>query len=206
MRTLTKGRRDARLSAGGRLGRAARVAAAALLLSAGAAAAASPYSGEEGRTIASLSEADVAALLAGEGHGFALPAELNGWPGPAHLLDLAEPLALTAEQVAAVETIFGAMRAEAKRLGADYVAAERALDAAFAEREIDSARLAALTAEAGRLRAELRRVHLEAHLAARPLLTRHQIHEYDRLRGYGEGGGAHGHGAHGGHGAHRAQE
>lgn len=186
-------------------GAAARLAVAALLLPAGAADAASPYAGEEARAIASLSEADVAALLAGEGRGFALPAELNGWPGPTHLLELAAPLALTDGQVAAIEAIFATMRAEARRLGADYVAAERALDAAFAGGEIDAARLAPLTAEAGRLRAELRRVHLEAHLAARPLLTRHQIHEYDRLRGYGAGGDGPGHG-HGGHGAQRAPE
>lgn len=179
-------------------------AAVLLAVQAGLAPAASPYAGREGRAIAELSEADVAALEAGEGWGFALPAELNGWPGPAHLLELAAPLALTEAQVDAVEAIFAAMRAEARRLGAEFVAAERALDAAFAGGEIDAPRLAALTTEAGRLRAELRRVHLEAHLAARPLLTRHQIHEYDRLRGYGAGGG-HGHG-HGGHGAHRVQD
>ena len=39
--------------------------------------------------IKSLSQDDQSALLAGRGMGLARPAELNGYPGPAHVLELA---------------------------------------------------------------------------------------------------------------------
>lgn len=172
---------------------------------AGAAAAAegqAPYAGQEGRAIAALSEADVAALRAGEGWGLAKPAELNGWPGPRHVLDLAEELGLTEAQRAATQTIFDAMAEEARARGADYIAAEAKLDAAFAEAAPgegpDAAALAALTVEAGEALARLRAAHLEAHLATAPLLSGRQRTLYARLRGYDAGDG--GHGAHGGHG------
>ena len=48
---------------------------------------ASPYAGEEARAIKSLSADDIAELQRGGGRGLAKPAELNGVPGPAHLLD-----------------------------------------------------------------------------------------------------------------------
>jgi hypothetical protein len=38
-------------------------------------------------------------LLSGQGSGFAKPAELNGYPGPAHVLELAGPLGLDAPQL-----------------------------------------------------------------------------------------------------------
>lgn len=160
-----------------------------------------PYAGLEGRDIAGLSPADIDDLLAGRGWGFALPAELNGYPGPAHVLEAADELALTPEQRAAIEEIFDRMNAEARALGADYVAAEAALSAAFADGSIDAEALTALTADAARIEAALRATHLAAHLEVTPLLTRHQIMTYNRLRGYGTGGGHAGVG-HGGHGGH----
>ena len=46
---------------------------------------ASAYAGQQSRAIKSLSEQDVDDLLAGRGAGFAKAAELNGYPGPAHV-------------------------------------------------------------------------------------------------------------------------
>jgi len=43
-----------------------------------------PYAGQEKRQISSLSQQDVDDLLGGKGWGLAKPAELNGYPGPAH--------------------------------------------------------------------------------------------------------------------------
>ena len=73
---------------------------------------------------------------------------------------------------------------------------EAALDAAFASGEIDATRLSDLTEAAGRIEAELRATHLAAHLEVKPLLTRHQIVTYNRLRGYESGGHGGGHGQH----------
>src|SRR5215469_14793256 len=47
-----------------------------------------PYAGQEARTIKALSDDDIAALRKGEGMGMAKAAELNGYPGPVHVLAL----------------------------------------------------------------------------------------------------------------------
>lgn len=177
-----------------------RAAAAAALVSlCGGAATAQdlPYAGQQQRAIAALSETDVAELLAGRGWGLAKPAELNGWPGPAHVLELADDLSLDPEQRAAVQAVFDAMQAQAQRIGAAYVASEAALDTAFAGDVLSAEELGQRVAEAEALRAELRAVHLAAHLETRPLLSRHQVVTYNRLRGYDAEDG-HG-GQHGGH-------
>lgn len=158
----------------------------------------SPYAGEEGRAFSSLSAEDVAALRAGEGWGLAKPAELNGWPGPRHALDLAGELELTPGQVAALEALFAAMRAEAIRTGEAYLAAEAALDAAFRTDSPEADEIARLAAEAGRTLAAVRGAHLEAHLETRAVLSAEQVEEYVRLRGYGAAT-AHGAGGHGDH-------
>src|SRR5262245_62315440 len=62
-----------------------------------------PYAGYEQRPIKALSREQIADLKAGRGMGLALAAELNGFPGPIHVLELAERLQLTVEQRSAVE-------------------------------------------------------------------------------------------------------
>ena len=80
----------------------------------------SPYAGQENRPIKSLSAEDLAELRRGGGWGLARAAELNGMPGPAHLLELKDRIPLTADQAAAISAIFRDMRAtaiaEAERL------------------------------------------------------------------------------------------
>jgi Spy/CpxP family protein refolding chaperone len=150
------------------------------------AASPSPYAGETSRAVKALSAAELDDLAAGRGMGLARAAELNGHPGPMHARELAAELGLTPEQVQRLAAIEAAMRAEAKRLGAEILAAERALDAGFAERRIDAAEVERLTAEIGRLAGRLRGVHLNAHIETAAVLTPHQIHRYDVLRGYAD--------------------
>ncbi len=152
----------------------------------------SPYAGDENRSIKALSEQEIADLRAGGGMGFARAAELNHYPGPRHLLDLADELELDAATVVRVRETFDAMQADAMRLGAQIVDTEAALDQAFAARSIDVSLLTELTARSAALEGELRAVHLRAHLAVTALLTAEQIHAYDVLRGYADGeGGEH---------------
>ncbi len=89
------------------------------------------YAGQQTRAIKSLSDRDVDDLLAGRGAGFAKAAELNGYPGPAHVLELKEPLELSEAQIAASQALMARHRAAAQRLGEEVVASERALDRAF---------------------------------------------------------------------------
>src|SRR5690606_12651021 len=65
----------------------------------------SPYAGLQGREIKALDSTAVRDYLAGAGMGFALAAELNGYPGPRHVLELADQLQLTPEQKAATQRI-----------------------------------------------------------------------------------------------------
>lgn len=159
------------------------------------------YAGEERRAIKSLSAEEVEGLLNGQGMGLAKAAELNHYPGPRHVLELATELQLTPEQRTQTQAAFDLMRGEAVRLGRLIVERERALDAMFAQGEIDAGKLRAATSEIARLQGDLRAAHLAAHLEVRRLLSPQQIKKYDELRGYAAGrktgdGHAHAHGKH----------
>jgi hypothetical protein len=71
---------------------------AAFVLTLSEAQAQAPYAGLQMRPIKALSEQQVADLSSGRGMGLALAAELNGYPGPSHVLELADKLDLTTEQ------------------------------------------------------------------------------------------------------------
>ncbi|MDQ2091203.1 periplasmic heavy metal sensor [Marimonas arenosa] len=143
-----------------------------------------PYAGFEQRAIKSLSPDDIAEIESGGGWGLALPAELSGKPGPAHVLELREDLQLTPAQVAAIETIHAQMKTEAIAAGARFLAAEKALSDAFTADSLDPLTLQALLDAAADARAALRFVHLSRHLETPALLTPHQVARYNQLRGY----------------------
>jgi hypothetical protein len=144
---------------------------------------AQPYAGQQARNIASLSDEEVQGFVGGKGMGLARPAELNGYPGPMHVLELGNELGLTLEQRQLLKAAFDRMKAKAMDLGAQYVAAERALDEAF-KSHADAAVIASRVVEANRLLGEVRLSHLAAHLEITPLLTPQQRARYAELRGY----------------------
>jgi Spy/CpxP family protein refolding chaperone len=157
---------------------------ATLVLAGRSAAEPSPYAGQQTRTIKALSPEEIAGYLAGHGLGLARPAELNGYPGPRHVLDAAAKLKLTAAQSDALQTIFAEMRADAVPLGRSLVARETELDQLFASHQATEPALLALTREIGRIEGELRAVHLRAHIRTERLLTPAQTAAYNQLRGY----------------------
>jgi Spy/CpxP family protein refolding chaperone len=144
----------------------------------------SPYAGQQSREIKSLSEDEVRGYLAGKGMGFAKPAELNGYPGPAHVLEMGERIGLTADQRRRTQAIFDVMQANAAALGRQLVDEERALDQLFATKAVTSASLAATLDRVAALQAKVRAAHLDAHLAQAQVLTSAQVQDYVRLRGY----------------------
>lgn len=162
-----------------------------------AAGAAQPYAGQQARAVTTLSAEDIKALLAGQGWGLAKPAELNGFPGPLHVLELEKELALTPQQRLRVQASFERMKRRAVAMGPRYIEAERALDQAFRSGRVDARVLALRLRAAEQARARLRAVHLEAHLETTPILTPEQRKRYAELRGYGGGEGHHHH-----HGRH----
>ena len=143
-----------------------------------------PYAGMEAREVKALSPQEVADLRAGRGMGLALPAELNRYPGPMHVLELADPLRLSAEQRRRMEGLVEAMRAEALPLGERVIEAEGALDRIFATAQATPAAVTEASAAVGAARGSLRAAHLRYHLAAREALTPEQIGHYEELRGY----------------------
>ena len=143
-----------------------------------------PYAGMQTRQVKALTEQLVADLRAGRGMGLALPAELNGYPGPMHVLELADGLSLGDDQRKRIQTLYESMKSEAIAVGEKLIDAETALDLAFRDRSITPERLAVLTGVVGRLQGELRAVHLKHHLTTAELLSAEQSKRYAELRGY----------------------
>lgn len=170
--------------------------AAVLGVSAAAANTQSPYAGWQERDIKALSVQEIDDLRAGRGMSLALAAELNGFPGPRHVLDLGAELALSAGQRQAMEGLFSEMRDAAQGLGAEILQQEAALDAAFRRGDLGAAELQRRLTDLSALRGDLRFVHLRAHLTVKALLSAAQVARYNELRGYA-GDPASGHG--GGH-------
>lgn len=147
--------------------------------------------------VASLTAADSAAYLRGEGRGMALAAELNGFPGPRHVLQVADSLALTPEQRTAIAALEARMSDEVRPLGAALAATELALDSLFAAGAATPPGVDRLLGRWAGLSARLRAAHLRAHIAARALLSPDQLARYRALAP----GAAHAH-THDGGGAH----
>lgn len=143
-----------------------------------------PYAGMQEREIKALSKQQMTDLRQGKGMSLALPAELNGYPGPAHVLELAGPLALTPAQRTKIQELFNEMQQKAKSLGEDVIAAERELDALFKEKRATPELLTAATTKAANAQGQLRRAHLQYHLAMIDLLSPEQVAKYGKLRGY----------------------
>ena len=146
--------------------------------------AAVPYAGQEARAIKTLSTEDIEGYLTGQGMGLAKAAELNHYPGPKHALALADELGLEESQRRRAQRFFEEMEADAIALGRKVVDKERALDALFAEEKAAEGDIRPLLREIGDLQADLRLVHLKAHLKMKALLTAEQVAHYDQLRGY----------------------
>jgi hypothetical protein len=171
--------------------------AIAIALSGLSVAATSPYAGEEQRDIKSLSPQEVSDYLAGKGMGFAKAAELNGYPGPSHVLELADRLELTVEQRTQTEALFKQMQDKAIAAGKKLIEEERALNMLFASRAVTPALLRESLDRIAAHQADVRRAHLETHLAQQKILSARQIVKYGELRGYaGEGVTPHRHSAH----------
>jgi Spy/CpxP family protein refolding chaperone len=160
-----------------------------------AAPAASPYAGMERRRVKALSEQQIDDLKAGRGMGLSLPAELNGYPGPAHVLELADALRLSDDQRARAKELFEAMKAETMPIGERILSEETALDHLFAEKHATRAELDAVVSRIASAQGDLRAAHLRYHLAMSELLSPVQITRYVELRGYDSGG----HNQHGQH-------
>ncbi len=147
----------------------------------------SPYVGQETRGIKSLSQQDIEGLKKGSGTpfgGMAKLAELNGYPGPKHVLDFEEKLELTNNQKNQIEIIYDEMKSESIILGEQIISIEQELDDSFDSDSITSEYLKKKVDESAKTYGDLRNIHLQAHLEMIKILTSEQVKKYNDLRGY----------------------
>ncbi|CAN7330045.1 hypothetical protein LJR098_002715 [Rhizobium sp. LjRoot98] len=146
----------------------------------------SPYVGQQLREIKSLSAEDLAELEKGGGWGLAKAAELNGMPGPSHVLKMQHELGLTADQEASTLRIIDRMRGDAIEEGRRLIAGEMALEDGFREGSLDQRSLRERIREIETSRSNLRSIHLAAHLEMMGVLKEDQVKLYNELRGYSQ--------------------
>ena len=143
-----------------------------------------PYADLKGRDIKALSQQQIDDLKAGKGMSLALAAELNGYPGPAHVLELADQLKLNKQQKKRMQEMFKAMTKETKTLGVTVIETERRLDTLFKSKTVNEQNLKEATLKAGEAQAKLREAHLRYHLSTIAVLSKEQVDAYNHLRGY----------------------
>ena len=162
-----------------------RAVVASLFLCVGSALAQyQPYAGQQEREINALSPEEVKQYQAGAGMGYAKPAEMNRFPGPMHVLELADKLDLTPEQRARTKTLMDGHKTEARAIGTKRVESERAIEMLFRSGKLDDTALAKSVRAAAVLEGEYRLAHLETHRRMRALMSDEQVARYVRLRGY----------------------
>jgi Spy/CpxP family protein refolding chaperone len=144
----------------------------------------SAYIGQERREIKSLSKSDIEELENGSGWGLAKAAELNGVPGPAHLLEMKTEIGLSQDQIGRIEILYQEMKRQAISLGSELIEYERELNTHFANRTITEELLRQLLEEIAQVQKKLRYAHLSTHLKTTDILTVEQIDLYNKLRGY----------------------
>ena len=144
----------------------------------------SKYAGQEKREIKSLSATDIEELENGKGWGFAKAAELNGVPGPAHLLEMKDEIDLSGKQIRAIENLYKKMKKEAIPLGLELIKLESELNNHFASQTITDELLRQILQRIAQVHRQLRYVHLSAHLHTPDILKSEQITLYNKLRGY----------------------
>ena len=144
----------------------------------------SKYAGQQSREIKSLSAEDIAELKRGGGWGLAKAAELNGVPGPIHLLEMKNEIGLDEAQRSAIGAIYRRMKSRAIHHGERLIDLERRLESGFRNRTITDALLRDSLSAIAETKKELRYVHLAAHIETLKVLSEKQIRIYNTLRGY----------------------
>ncbi len=144
----------------------------------------SPYVSQLDSPVRGLDSEEVNDLLNGRGAGFARSAELNGVPGPRHVLDMQQELELSPEVTEQFEAIFVQMQSQAKVFGEEIIHKESLLSRGFAAGTLSETEMREQVEELAILYGELRATHLQAHFHTEPLLSAKQVDQYNTLRGY----------------------
>lgn len=142
------------------------------------------FSGKDHSNLKSLSQTEIDGYLSGKGMGLAKPAELNRFPGPKHVIEFANELALSTDQRKQTQKIYSAMKNRASEYGRLFVLNEEKIEQLFSENTVTPALLEKALRNSEEIRSKLRGVHLAAHIEQKALLSEQQVRLYDNLRGH----------------------
>lgn len=140
------------------------------------------HSGHQARGHAETQAREFSNLQQGRGMDMARAAENNRYPGPMHVLEHAEALELSDDQIERSRELMSRVKTRAPELGRQIVDGEKRLEAMFAEGSVEPSSMDSLLMEIAELRAQLRSIHLTAHLDQAAILTEAQITKYMELR------------------------
>jgi hypothetical protein len=101
-----------------------------------------------------------------------------------HVLEHQAALGLSPGQIARMEALLAAMRADAVTAGAAAIAGEQALDRLFASGTASEEALRTAVDAVAQAHGEVRLIHLRTHIATRAALSPEQTALYAKLRGY----------------------
>lgn len=135
------------------------------------------------RQVRALSVQQIEEYLSGADMGYSKPAEIYDFPCPAHVLRFADAMDLAAVQREAAQSLLAEHKAQARRIGASFLDAERELETLFRLRIVQPAGLASAVRRLARVESQYRLLHLETNRRMRALLTEEQINRYAVLRG-----------------------
>ncbi len=126
---------------------------------------------------------DKDSLLKGLGMGLATIADVNNYPGPKHVISLKAELGLTRDQLKKTEALDKVVSSSAISKGEEIVQAEEELFGLFEAGTVSEKVLRTKLEQIAKLRADLRFIHLQAHLRMKQILTPDQIRQYGEIRG-----------------------
>lgn len=113
-------------------------------------------------------------------------AEMNKYPSPKDLLELATTLNLSSVQKSRLIEIRDNTISRAKQLGKEIVQIENELHKAFQARIINEKSCTDDAQQIGRLRGRLRAVFLTSHIRAKAVLNDSQVSMYRKIQGDGK--------------------
>jgi Spy/CpxP family protein refolding chaperone len=118
-------------------------------------------------------------LLSGEATGQTLVAEKNGFPPPQKIILFKDQLGLTKDQLKKINEILTNLPISATVKGQEIVEAEEDLNKLFESGTLNEKTLRDKLERIGKMRADLRFVHLQVYLKTKQILS---VNQWERLK------------------------
>jgi hypothetical protein len=118
-------------------------------------------------------------LLKGEATGQTLVAEISGFPAPQKIISYKDQLGLSKDQLRKINEILTNLPISAIVKGQDVVEAEEGLKKLFESGDMNEKTLRANLERIGKMRAELRFMHLQVYVKEKQILS---VKQWERLK------------------------